>query len=107
MHLKSGWGGTAKKGHPSRRSNAQSKSAKDLRVITANGIGNKNSVRPGASVNIIPPGASVNIIPLGRKRSQMSINNRGRMVVIGRHLTDLKNTTNNRGMKFLTGVEVK
>ncbi len=30
------------------------------------------------------------------KRSQKSINNRGRMGVLGGHLTDVKNTANNR-----------
>ena len=40
------------------------------------------------------------LIPLGRKRSQKSINNRGRMGVMGGHLTDLKNTANNRSVKF-------
>ncbi len=54
----------------------------------------------------ISPGQGL-LIPLGRKRSQKSINNRGRMGVMGGHLTDLKNTANNRSVKFVTGVEVK
>ncbi len=59
------------------------------------------SAVPGAS-----PGRGL-VILLSRKRSQKSINNRGRMGVMGGHLTDLKNTANNRSVKFLIVVEVK
>ena len=34
-------------------------------------------------------------------KTQKSINNRGRMVVMGGHLTDLKNTANNRSESCL------
>ena len=52
------------------------------------------SAVPGVS-----PGRGL-LIPLGRKRSQKSINNRGRMGVMGDHLTDLKNTANNGVLGF-------
>ena len=50
----------------------------------------------------VSPGRGL-LIPLGQK----SISNRGRMGVMGGHLTDLKITANNRSVKFLTGVGVK
>ena len=62
----------------------------------ANGAKCRSGRKPGRGL----------LIPLGRKRSQKSINNRGRMSVMGGHLTDLKNTVNNRSAKFLTRVEL-
>ena len=54
----------------------------------------------------VSPGRGL-LIPLDRKRSQKSINNLGRMGIMGGHLTDPKNTANNRSVMFLPGVEVK
>ncbi len=64
------------------------------------------NVHGGANVPGVSSGRGL-LLPLSRKRSQKSINNGGRMGVMGGHLTDHQNTANNRSGSYLSSKSTK